>query len=136
MEIVKKLWHLVEEPRTRRVMWSLIYASILMAGLVAVIMPPRSVEWQLGHALTLTWGLMLTAGGGLGAWSTLTRFWVVERMAILLCGHGAAIYGATIVANQIIEDGNRMTQFGFVVAFILALAVRHWDIRYWNRDPR
>ena len=136
MKLAKKLWQLIEEPRTRRVMWSLLYAAILIAGAAAMIMPPKSVEWQIGELLTAIWSGMLTIGGGLGAWATLTRYWVIERMAILLCGHGAAIYGATIFVNHFVEHGNRITQLGFVVAFILALAVRHWDIRYWNRDPR
>ena len=93
------------------------------------------IEVQIGPTLTMIWAIMLTAGGVLGAWSTLTKWWVSERAAILLAGHGAAIYGVTVFYNHIVSDGNRISQLMFIVFAIIALGVRFWDIRRLNRKP-
>lgn len=130
-----RLWLLIEEPRVRRVLWSWMYGVVAAGGLSALVSPPTSIASSIGPALTMIWACLLITGGGVGAWSTLTRWWVVERAAIWLAGAGSLIYVAVVVYNHFSTDGNRLPQASFVIAFIVALGIRMWDIRRLNRRP-
>lgn len=120
----------------RRVLWSTIYGAVMIAGISVLVQPPSSIRSLIGPQLALAWSLLLAVGGALGAWSTLTRWWVIERIAIIFAGTGATIYGATVLANHFLEQGNRLPQLMFICAFIMALSIRHWDIRRFNQAPK
>lgn len=135
MKILRNLWLLIEEPRTRRVLWSFAYLALATGGIATLAHPPRSVEDAIGPALAYLWGGMVAAGGSLGAWATLTRWWVIERVAILLCWHGAAIYLALTVYNHMTQLGNRVPQSAFIAFALVAFAIRFYDIRRFNKRP-
>lgn len=135
MSILMKIWHLIEEPRVRRVMWSAGYFVLALGGLATLLHPPRSVEDTIGPVLTYLWGSMVAVGGLLGAWSTLTRWWVIERVAVLLVGHGAAIYLALTLYNHLTTPGNRLPQASFICFALVAFAIRYYDIRRLNKRP-
>ena len=135
MGIFKRLWLLIEEPRVRRVLWSCAYLLLTAGGIATLVHPPRSVEDAIGPLLAYLWGGMVAAGGVIGAWATLTRWWVVERVAILLCWHGAAIYLALTLYNHMTSEGNRLPQSAFIAFALVAFAIRFYDIRRFNRRP-
>jgi len=135
MSILKRLWLLIEEPRVRRALWSVAYLILAVGGLATLVQPPRSVEDAIGPALAYLWGGMVTVGGALGAWSTLTRWWVIERVALLLCWHGAAIYFVLTLHNHFAQAGNRIPQTAFIGFALVAFAIRFYDIRRFNRRP-
>ena len=135
MRVFRHIWMLIEEPRVRRVLWSVAYLLLTAGGIATLLNPPVSVEQAVGPFLAYLWGGMVTVGGAVGAWSTLTRWWVAERAAILLCWHGALIYLALTIYNHAAGGGNRLPQAAFIAFALVAFAIRFYDIRRFNKRP-
>lgn len=119
----------IPEPRVIRFFYGMIYAILLLAGVMVLVHPPMSIEGQLGELVTVMWGWFLAVGAGTGLAAVLTPYWFVERVGIFLATSGAAVYAVVVLYLQFAQSGNRIVQLCFILVAILALALRWVRIR-------
>lgn len=134
---MKSLWRSIREPRVQRACYAIIYALICFAGLSALTDPPSSIQGEIGPLLTVAWGAFLSVGGVAGAVSIWPGLWWLERIGIISTATGGGIYAVVILSLHLSEhQGNRLPQFFIVTALSLLFALRAWEIRGLDYEPR
>lgn len=131
----QELWLKIQEPRAVNALQCLIYLVTLTVGVIAFVAPPSSIQGAVGLGLTATWSAFLMLGGLLGAVTVLPGVWWLERVAIVACGTGAAIYASIVVNLHLSEGGNRLPQAGMLLIVLLFFAKRWVSIRRYAYDP-
>lgn len=132
---MKTLWLKIHEPRVVHVVQCAIYLVTLAVGVVALVAPPTSIEGAVGEMLTVVWALSLIIGGALGAATVLPGIWLLERLAVIACGTGAAMYGSVVLNLHFSEGGNRLPQAGMIAIVLLSFVQRWARIRRYAFDP-
>lgn len=93
------------------------YACLLLAGVAAVVQPPRSLAETTDPAISLAWGVLVAAGGLLGVVGATIRRPGLELLAGPLLFAPVLSYGITLLARQWATPGVSGT--GTVVAWLL-----------------
>lgn len=119
----------VPEPRSTRVFYLGMYVLWAIAGVSVLISPPTTLAGAIGETLAYIWGSFLAIGSAGAATVVLTKFWWVERVFIWLAGTGIFVYAMLVGSLHFMQDGNRVPQFSFILAGLLALAIRYLRIR-------
>jgi len=135
-DFVHGLWMRIADPRVQRVAFFIAYLAVAQSGVNALIRPPSSIEGELGTVLTLIWALFLTFGGVVGAGTVLQGWNYLERLGVGALIVGAVMYGGIVLSLHFIQDGQRLTQWGFVTFCAVILIWRLWDIRGYAIAPR
>lgn len=130
--LLRRTWRKVNEPRAITMLTAIGYAVLAFGGISALISPPRSIEGAVGDAAMMLLAAGLTAGGTLGAITSVPGWNWIERGAVLLCGASLGIYAVIIIIMGIeAETGNRDLQTAAVTFSTLMVATRGFYI--WNR---
>lgn len=134
----RRVWESITEPRHLKLFYLAVYVLTAGIGVVTLINPPNSVEWQLGQFLTSFWAGLFLVGGLGGAAAVLPGFWWVERLSVLLAICGAGIYIAIITGIQLAAEpgSSRWTQIGFVTLGTGTYFLRLLLTRRWDYEPR
>lgn len=119
----------IPEPRVVRAFYAMIYAALLVAGVMVLVHPPMSIEGELGELITAVWGWFLVLGASAGFAAVLTPYWFVERVGIFLSVSGASVYAVVVLYLQFVQTGNRIVQLMFIIIAILTLTLRWVRIR-------
>lgn len=123
------------EPRSVTVGYAIIYAVLVVVGVSVTIDAPTTIQGEIGSRLTHLWGGFLIAGGLSGSALVWTRYWWLERVAVLIAGAGAAVYLGVVSMLIFTSGGNRIVQWGFIVIAVVALVLRYFRIRGSNIEP-
>lgn len=127
---------MIAEPRHVKVTYALIYTAVVTTGIATLLDPPRSIEGQLGTALTVIWSVFLIIGGTVGALTVLPGWWWAERLGIILTTTGITIYAVVVLSLHIIAEGSRLTQLGMILLASSVFIVRWVLIRHYSFEPR
>ncbi|MGW9541981.1 hypothetical protein ACWHA6_36460 [Streptomyces anthocyanicus] len=125
LRALRRAWARVSEPRVISVVYFLMYAAGVAAGVYATISPPSSIEGQIGSNAMTALTVLLTFGCALGAVAALPGIYWLERTAVLSIALAAFIYLTILATLQVQQPGNRMLQAWFV-AFVLGMQVVRW----------
>lgn len=138
MKRARRLWESITEPRHLKAFYLGVYIVTTGIGVVTLVNPPNSVEWQLGWFLTTFWATLLLVGGIGGMVSVLPGYWWVERLSVWLAISGAGIYIAIIIGIQLAAapGSSRWTQIGFVTLGTGLFFLRLLLTRKWDYEPR
>lgn len=137
LEPVVRLWYRIRQPRVERAAYLLVYTVLAIGGSSVLNDPPRSIEGELGAALTFTWGGFLLVGGVAGAAAVMPGWWFLEKMGVASLATGLALYASTVGWLHFSEgSGNRLPQLCVVSAPAILLALRAWKIRGLDYEPR
>lgn len=106
------------------------YLATSLAGLSALLIPPRSLTTTDNPWVTGIWSTVAIIGGLAGAYAVATdnphadkQRWRVERWAAPLAVGGAFGYGLGVWAATI-ETPTRMAQASWIIVVVLLLADR------------
>lgn len=83
--------------RTARIAWSVAYAFLLMAGIVAFLSPSQILVSALVKSLVYAWAASLTAGGALCLGGKLRGNWVGEIIGLPLLSAACYIFGILLL---------------------------------------
>lgn len=125
----------VPEPRSVTVGYAIIYAVLVVVGVSVMIDAPLTIQGEIGSGLTNLWGGFLIVGGLSGSALVWTRYWWLERIAVLIAGAGAAVYLGVVGLLIFTAGGNRIVQGGFIVIAVVTLIMRYFRIRGFNIEP-
>lgn len=131
---LRALWLRVNEPRSVSVIYFLMYAIGVPAGLYATINPPNSLEGQIGSTAMTALTVLLTFGCALGAIAALPGIYWLERSAVTSIALAAVIYLVIVATLHVSQPGNRLLQAWFV-AFVLGMQAVRW-VRVRERPYR
>ena len=130
--LLRRTWRKVNEPRAITMLTALGYAVLAFGGISALISPPRSIEGTVGDVAMTLLAAGLTAGGTLGAITSVPGWNWLERGAVLLCGASLVIYAVIIIIMGVIaESGNRDLQTAVVLFSAIMIVTRGFYI--WDR---
>ena len=130
--LLRRTWRKINEPRAMTMLTALGYAVLAFGGISALISPPRSIEGTVGDAAMMLLAAGLTAGGTLGAITSVPGWNWIERGAVLLCGASLGIYAVIVIIMGILaETGNRDLQTAVVLFSAIMITTRGFYI--WNR---
>ena len=132
----RRVWRSLTDPPHQRPVIFVAYAVTIFTGVMTLIMPPRTIESELGPALTVTWALLMLVGGVVGLGTILTRWWWVERLGIATIILGLTVYGSVVLTLHFVTPGSRATQLGVIVLAGLLFMLRLAAIREWSYAPR
>ncbi len=126
----------IREPRVQRVVFTLVYGALALAGVAVLRQPPTSIEGQIGQGLSLAWGGFLTLTG-LAAVAVLPGWWWLEKLGGMAGTTGLVIYAATTFSLHFAEpSGNRLPQALVIAGAGLLLGIRAYEIRGLDYEPR
>jgi len=116
----------IAEPRVIRVSQALVYLSLVVGGIAAILFPPVGFIAAIGVAGCIAFGLFLLVGGLLAAAGVLAgkRFWWLERSGISGLTVGLVIRGILILAL-----GISLTVAMIYVALLIEFLVYYLFIR-------
>ena len=130
--LLRRTWRKVNEPRAITMLTALGYAVLAFGGISALISPPRSIEGTVGDAAMMLLAAGLTAGGTLGAITSVPGWNWLERGAVLLCGASLGIYAAIVIIMGVLaETGNRDLQTAVVTFSAVMIITR--GVYIWTR---
>ncbi|MBN0040256.1 hypothetical protein JN535_08775 [Cellulosimicrobium cellulans] len=130
MGILRDLWSKVHEPKAVSVAYFVIYASGVLAGLYATIVPPSSIEGEIGAAAMTVLSLLLTVGCAIGTAAALPGIYWLERTAVTSIALAMALYLGIVIALHVQSpDGNRLLQAWPIFAVLVMQLVRWVRIR-------
>lgn len=133
--ILRSTWGLIDEPRFHRLFWLSRYILIAIAGFFAIARPPSSIATELGGPGSFAWGILLAAGGIMGAIFVLRHSWLWERIAIWLVSGGWLMYLITVIYIHLNSEGNRLVQAGAILFILIALVDRYAEIMGSTHEP-
>lgn len=134
-DFLRSTWELIDEPRFHRLFWLSRYILIAIAGFFAITQPPSSIATELGGPGAFAWGILLAAGGIMGAIFVLRHSWLWERIAIWLATGGWLMYLITVIYIHLNSEGNRLVQAGAILFIIIALVDRYVEIIGSTHEP-
>lgn len=135
MNIFKRAWNRIHQPRPISVMYFLIYLITLGGGVAALIKPPTSIEGQVGTSAMIVLAGILAFGGLVGSIAALPGIWWLERTAVMSIALSATIYAIILTTLHFRESGNRLLQLTFVLSVLLMQAVRWHRVSQRPYDP-
>lgn len=128
MNLLRTLWGKVREPRSVSVAHFIIYVAGAAAGVYATIVPPTSIEGEIGTLAMSALSLLLTFGCAIGAIAALPGIYWLERTAVTSIALAMALYLAIVVTLHAQNpDGNRLLQAWPIFAVL---------VMQWNRWVR
>lgn len=135
--LASKVWAFIEEPKSVTLVQAVgVYMTAILFGTLSLIYPPRTTSVILGDfTVTGISGLMIFAGA-VGVVTSITGWWWIERpLAVGFLSVAGCLYLYSVVEAQVLDDGNRWLQMGFIVIALGGLAARWLRIRKANYDP-
>lgn len=141
-ESFRDVWEKIVSPKHMTLAYFCIYAVTVIGGLVSVFIPPVTLQYELGPALTVIWGSLILLGGITGLVSVLPGWWWLERLGIVLAVTGIGIYFAILVYIQLeiysspYAAGSRWTQLSMTFLAMSVFIVRWLFIRAYSFAPR
>jgi len=131
MQIFKKLYQKIAEPRVYRLLQLTIYVILFIAGVCVNIWPPLSLVSIIGqwYLYIMAWSLII--GSLFAGVAILPGIWWLERTGLLLMATSMAIY-LIIVASL----GSSVLGVCVSSAFIIQFAQRWFEIRKWMLEPK
>ncbi|MDK8351595.1 hypothetical protein QP786_06485 [Gleimia europaea] len=78
---LEKFWSHVQEPKAITLTMSFAYALAVMVG--------TAVLWDVRTPMDFIHGILFISGGPIGVFSSISGYYDLERIAILLCSAGA-----------------------------------------------
>lgn len=124
--LVRRLWRRVHEPKSVSVAHFVIYAAGVAVGVYATVVPPSSIEGEIGRAAMAALSLILTVGCAIGAVAALPGIYWLERTAVASIALAMALYLAIVIALHVQSpDGNRLLQAWPIFA-VLVLQWNRW----------
>jgi hypothetical protein len=84
----------------------LVYAGILLSGILVLVTPPASFTSSASTLLTITWALLLIIGGGFSGLSVLTRRLWGELLGIPLAAVAVFAWAVVLIVRTTAPAGN------------------------------
>lgn len=129
------MWELIAEPRTVTALTALVYTLMAAAGVIAIASPPVRVADELGGALALWWGAILTLGGALGVIGAIPGWWYAERAGLIGVVAGLGMYSAALAHISDATPSSRAVQILAIVSLVVMLVNRWLRIAGATLDP-
>jgi hypothetical protein len=108
--------------------WSrvLAYAAIAVAGMVAVFLPPRTVEEATGNGTTvqIVWAALMSVAAAFCTWGAATDRWVGEYVGLIPLAAVAAVFGISAMSR----GGGGWAGGIFLVGFFWILVSRWQEV--------
>lgn len=135
--LVSKVWAFVEEPKAVTLVQALIvYMTAIVFGALSLAYPPRTTSVILGDFIVTSISALMIFAGVIGVITSVSGWWWIERpLAVGFLFVAGCLYLYSVVEAQVISDGNRWLQLGFVIIALGGLAARWLRIRKANYDP-
>ncbi|RLV54839.1 hypothetical protein D9V41_14715 [Aeromicrobium phragmitis] len=127
--LLARAWHRINEPRTISVLYFVSYLVLTAGGVTALVIPPTSLEGEIGATAMTMLASLLVFGGSIGSVSALPGIYWLERFAVGAIASSATIYLLIIVTLHFTSTGNRLLQAAFVCSVLLHQGVRWMRIR-------
>ena len=135
LQLLRRLWLRVNEPRIVSVLRFLMYVVLLIGGTSVIFSPPTTMENALGQGAVTGLAVLLCFGSTLGAVSALPGVWFIERLGLVAISSALAIYGGVVFQLHLLGPGNRLLHLTIIIALILSQAVRWVRIKDRPYDP-
>lgn len=132
----RALWAKVAEPRVQRLAFLFVYLLLAQSGINALVSPPNTLEGAWGAGLTTVWACAISFGGVVGAIAVLPGWNFIERPAVIAVMTGAFMYGSMVLWLHYTSSGQRLTQWGFVFAWVAIFLWRLWEVRRYAIAPK
>ena len=136
MNVIRRWWNSVTEPRHMKAAFGVLYLIIIMTGVATLIAPPMSIAGELGPVLSVSWSVFWIMGGFGGALSVMPGWWWAERFSLVFMWAGFLIYSIVVLSLHFTSTGSRLTQFGVLLVASGLAYVRWLMIREYNFEPR
>lgn len=130
----KGLWSRLHEPRWMTALYIGAYVCVGGLGVSVVVEPPNSITGSIGW-LAYIWGVFSILGGIGGAIACLKGNWDAEKVAVILCITGIAIYALTVFGLHFSGTGNRIPQALALAALVMNLGGRTVYIWPFSYEP-
>lgn len=129
-------WEKVPEPALVSLLIAIAYGLLSLAGVSALLDPPRAV-WVAfpSHFLIVYWASLLAGGGAVASVSVLPGAYWAERIGSSALALGLIMYGITVLSFHHPGDDNRIPHM-LTICTLLVLVATRWA-RIWRgfRDP-
>ncbi|WP_296249574.1 hypothetical protein [uncultured Stenotrophomonas sp.] len=135
--LVSRVWAFIEEPKSVTLVQALcVYMTAIVFGALSLAYPPRTTSAILGDFTVTSISSLMIFAGVVGLVTSITGWWWIERpLAVGFLFVAGCLYLYSVVEAQVIDDGNRWLQIGFIVIALGGLAARWLRIRKANYDP-
>lgn len=119
-----------------RVIDLFVYLFALAGGILALLVPPNTIQAQLQgwEWLSIFWGCMLVAAGTFGFVGRLSRFWIVEAPGTVLAIGGGLVY-ALVLGVTAYTSATAWVAFCLVAIATLELVRRYLELQIFTTDP-
>lgn len=128
---IEKLYLMIAEPRHIRMMLFVVYVTFTLSGIDVIFDAPGIYLDVVGQPLMTGFGIILIAGGLLGAVSVLQGIWLLERPGLILLF--TAMVNWTLLRFAV---GSK--DMIILIPFVLTifLAIRYLDIKDAQLAPK
>lgn len=129
-------WEKVPEPASDSVLITIAYCLMCVAGISALIDPPRSVYVAFpSQFLIVYWAALLAVGGFSAAISVLPGAYWLERVGSSALALGLVMYVITTLSFHHPGEDNRIPHMLTIITLLVLVGTR-WA-RIWKdfRDP-
>ncbi|GAA1450497.1 hypothetical protein ACFP47_10100 [Nesterenkonia lacusekhoensis] len=135
--LVSRVWAFIEEPKSVTLVQAVgVYTTAIIFGALSFLHPPRTTSVILGDFLVTSISSLMIFAGAVGVITSITGWWWIERpLAVGFLFVAGCLYLYSVVEAQVLSDGNRWLQIGFIVIALGGLAARWLRIRKANYDP-
>lgn len=135
--LASRVWAFVEEPKAVTLVQAVgVYTTAIIFGSLSFLSPPRTTSVILGDFIVTSISALMIFAGVIGVVTSITGWWWIERpLAVGFLFVAGCLYLYSVVEAQVLSDGNRWLQLGFVVIALGGLAARWLRIRKANYDP-
>lgn len=128
---LRSVFMMIAEPRVTRLLYFIIYMSLLVAGILIIVEPPSDFQDVIGSRLVDIFGGFIALGAIFCAFSVLPGIWWLERVGIFALVTGLGVYFLILVGLQSSPIG-----FSVSFAFLLTFVLRWLDIHGAQLAPR
>lgn len=129
-------WEKVPEPQVVSVLITIAYSLMCVAGLSALVDPPRSIYVAFNSQfLIVYWAGLLAGGGAVSALSVLPGAYWAERLGSFALALGLVMYVITTFSFHNPGTDNRIPHLMTILTLLILVGSR-WA-RIWTgfRDP-
>ena len=135
--LASRVWAFIEEPKSVTLVQALcVYLTSVLFGTLSLVHPPRTTSVILGDFIVTSISSLMIFAGIVGVITSISGWWWVERpLAVGFLFVAGCLYLYSVVEAQVLSDGNRWLQLGFVIIALGGLAARWLRIRKANYDP-
>lgn len=129
---VYHVYMMIAEPRVRRLIYFVIYAALMGAGINTYSNPPHYLEGILGGYFWIwTFATFIVVGSALALFSVLPGIWWLERSALIAVITGVSLYTITLL----FFGATALVTF-IPIIVILLCTLRLLDIKEFLLAPR